>query len=196
MSTIPEMQEKDLLVRIAAGDQAAFTEIYRQYSGRIYTVAIGYLENESDADELLQEIFIKVWEKRDKLRTVNDFKSWLFITARNTIYDHFSWKNAESKRREEFSKRKGFTIEDTSHRAEDYQYARILDEAIDKLPPQQKKVYEYAKLQDLPTAEIAVKMGISKNTVQNHLKSANVFVRSYVKDHLDLLLLTAIFIVR
>src|ERR1700730_497320 len=89
--------EKEMLAKIATGDQDAFTRIYHAYAGRIYTVAITYLEQESEADELMQEIFIKVWDKREKLDSIDNFKSWLFITARNTIYDHFRKTRAETR---------------------------------------------------------------------------------------------------
>jgi RNA polymerase sigma-70 factor (family 1) len=186
--------EKELLAKIATGDQDAFTRIYHAYAGRIYTVAITYLEQESEADELMQEIFIKVWDKREKLDSIDNFKSWLFITARNTIYDHFRRERSESKRRLIFSSAQSDTTDDTSHRVEDRQYAKILEEAISQLPPQRKKVYEYTRMEGLSPAEIGQRMGISKHTVKNQLKSANQFIWEYVKDHLDLLLIAAIFL--
>jgi RNA polymerase sigma-70 factor (family 1) len=188
--------ENELLALTAQGNHEAFTQIYRVYAPRIHGVALTYLEQDIDADELVQDVFIKVWNKRDKLTSVDNFKSWIFIIARNSIFDHFRRKRSDLKKHLIYSKNLQTTVEDTSDRVEDRQYTRILETALNQLPPQRKKIYELARIKGLSTAEIAQEMGISRHTVKNQLKSANQAVREYFKENLDLLLIAAIFFFR
>jgi RNA polymerase sigma-70 factor (family 1) len=191
LSATPDDTEQELLSRTAAGDQDAFTRLYRSYAQRIYEVAMTYLRDENDAAEGVQEIFIRVWNNRDKLSTVSDFRSWLFIIARNSIYDHFREQKAESRRRATLGQETA-TVEDTDFRVRDSQYQALLQQAIQLMPDRRRMIYTYSRQQGLNTAEIASRMGISRFTVKNQLKAANHFIRDYFRDHLEILLIGAL----
>jgi RNA polymerase sigma-70 factor (family 1) len=191
-----EASEETLLLRaIAAGDEAAFAQLYHKYSRRIFEVAMMYLQDEATAGEQVQDIFIKVWQQREKLRTVEDVKSWLFILSRNTIYDRFRQQQVEARRKLAWIKEergKSGLAEEASTRVESRQYEALLRQAIEALPLQRRRIYQYSRTQGMSVDNIAQVMGISRHTVKNQLKAANHFIRDHLKNYLELLLLGAI----
>src|ERR1700738_5739941 len=83
----PLSNETDLLVRVAEGDEKAFGILFHHYRERIYSYAMHLFGSSGLADELIQDVFLKVWLSRDKLRDILKFESWLFIIARNQVFD-------------------------------------------------------------------------------------------------------------
>src|SRR5882757_232877 len=85
--TLPLPNETDLLTRVAEGDEKAFEKIFHHYRPKIYSYAFHLFRNIGLADELVQEVFLKVWLNRDKLPHLLKFESWVFIIARNQVFD-------------------------------------------------------------------------------------------------------------
>lgn len=188
--------EGEWLKAVALGDQAAFARLYHAYAERIYAVGMTYLQDERQATEQVQDIFIKVWNQREKLETVADFKSWLFIISRNAIYDRFREQKAEARRRVVLARAEEGegVVADTADRLENHQYEALLQKAVNQLPAQRRKIYIYSRREGMTVDEIAAAMGLSRFTVKNQLKAANHYIRDHFKDHLELLLIGAVFL--
>lgn len=185
--------ESELLQRTATGDDAAFTTIFNFYWDNIYSVAFILTKSENMAEDVVQEVFLKVWHNRHELATVTRFDSYLFILARNHIFSEFR----KLKVREEYITRLQGYFEAHSLSPEDEllrkETGALIAKAIAGLSPQQHEIYKLSREQGLTYEEIADKMGISANTVRNHMVRATRHIREYLSDHkVDLVVLTAL----
>ena len=182
-----EHDEKALLQFISQDDEKAFAVIVRQYWNSIYSQALAYVKSTQEAQDIVQDVFLKVWEKRKSLPNVERFDSFLFIIARNHIISSFRKKLAMPL--QEISDNR--FIENSNH--PDSQLASkelnaLIEKGIDLLPPQQKNAFLLSRQESLSYEAIAQAMGISKETVKKHIGRALNFLRTYISNYSDLTL--------
>jgi RNA polymerase sigma-70 factor (ECF subfamily) len=165
--------------KLRKGDVEAFNQLFYAYSARLYYFVHGYLKNKEDAEELVQEIFSKIWEKRTTLDEHLSFKSYLFTIAFNAIKKHF--------RRQAYLNRYfDHSNANIPERAvyEDVDYASLkalVDKLVDNMPEKRKAVFLKSRYEGKNAQEISDEMSISKSTVENHLNQA----LKYLRQHLD-----------
>lgn len=179
-ASISAPNEQELLLRLVAGDRYAFECLYRHYSNRIYGRLLKLTQSEQLADELLQDTFVRLWEKRSTINPELSFKSWLYKVAENEVF-LFYRKLARDKRLQEYVVQH-FT-EAYSHTEEAIYLAEsreLLHSAMGELSPQRKEVFTLCKLEGKSYEEAARIMGISPATVSNHLVKAMQVIRQYV----------------
>lgn len=177
------MDEKDLLKRISQGDEAAFTEIFHYYGRRIWLFVTQKTKSETIADEIVQEVFLKLWQKKDTVTEIDNFSSFVYTIATNKTYDYFRKVARDSRKLEGLWRQLQEvaacnTVEET---IDFHESMEIINEAIDQLPPQRKKIYLLNRMEGLSYEEIARELDISKNTVSNQLVEATKFIRAYIK---------------
>ncbi|MBO9592507.1 MAG: sigma-70 family RNA polymerase sigma factor [Niabella sp.] len=175
--------ERKLLTELAADSREAFTEIYLRYSPAVYDALLYFLKDEQDADELLQVIFIKVWEKRQQLAQAEHLENYLFMMTRNSVLNHLKQKAREETFISRYA-RKTLPVPDPEGGLQQKQYRELLKKAIDTLPLQQQRVYTLAEDEELSYEEIALRLSISKLTVKKHLELARRQVRAYMRRYL------------
>jgi RNA polymerase sigma-70 factor (family 1) len=186
VSIIPPDKEKLLLLSIAAGDQLAYTRLYNDYAPEVFNAAMVYLRNETEAGEVVQEVFLKIWQKRESLPSIDSFKNYLFILARNKIYDGFKRKTIEETALANFlSNSPSSTVDDTDHRLQDRQYEQLLISAIDGLSPARRKIY-LARGEGRSYDAIAAEYNISVSTAKKQMTQARRFVQEFILRHLHL----------
>lgn len=166
------------------GDMRAFDEVYSFFSGKLYKFVYSIIKSESDAEDLVHEVFVKVWENRDKIRIKNQssFSSYLFTIAYNTTISFLRVK-AKDSQYVEFVKSMQVDSVDESLLDElndeaKYEQVNLL---IEQMPPKQREVFKLKYLQQLSYKEIAAKLGISVNTVENHINRAHKFLKEHLK---------------
>ncbi|WP_316822398.1 RNA polymerase sigma factor [Pedobacter gandavensis] len=182
MSPAENWNEPELLIRLKAGEEPAFGELYVHYSEMIYARLLRLLKDTDMADEVIQELFLKIWEKRELINPSNSFKSYLYTIAENLVYDHFRKVARDRKLQESF---RLMTTEIYSHTEEDLlnkESKVILDKAIATLAPQRRAAFVLCKIEGKSYEEAAKIMGISISTVSNHLVKANVTIRTYLSN--------------
>lgn len=164
--------EKDLLSRTAAGDAEAFRHLFRQYYGPVYSVALRYTKVHDLAEDIVQQSFLKIWEKRSTLSAVIRFDSYLFRIARNEIISQFRKQAVHTRYLQHIRE----LFEEEQNSPEDQLIARqrrsVVQELISKLSPQQQLAYRLSRDQGLSYEEIAVAMGLSVSTVKGHITAA------------------------
>ncbi|WP_147243319.1 RNA polymerase sigma factor [Chitinophaga flava] len=180
-SSMPD--EREQLKAIAAGNDAAYTRIFHAYSQQVFNVAMLYLKDEAAAGEVVQEIFLKVWLKRDALVAVEDFADYLFILTRNYIYDSFRRQLVKQKAMAYLEMQHPGYANDTDHAVREHQYEQMLQTAIASLPPARRKIY-LARKQGLSNEEISRELNISVHTVKKQMQLALQFLRSFVNQQL------------
>jgi len=175
--------EKDLLHRISKGDEAAFTEVFYFYGKKVWWFIFNKVRSETIADEVVQEVFLKLWVKKEEASTIDDLRAYIYTMAANKAYDQLKKIAGDQRKLESLWK----LIKDTEstnpvEEMMDFRESQeMVDKAIDLLPPQRKKIYQLSRLEGLSYEEIAVRLNISKSTVSNHLVEASKFIRQYLK---------------
>jgi len=181
--------EKELLGRIAMGDQKAFTSLFTFYQAMVYDFSLRLTRSKSQAQEIVQQIFLKVWLNRENLSAIENFGAYLNRATRNESYSVL--RKLSSKMLTEISlTEEGISCEsDSAHRLLYNESKAILNEAISKLPPQRKLVYQLCHEQGLKYDEVAAELHISSGTVHKHMKLALKSIREHFK-HMDAVVLT------
>lgn len=190
VKTLPLSNETDLLVRVAEGDEKAFGTIFHHYRSRIYSYAFHLSGSSGQSDELVQEVFLKVWLNRDKIPHVLRFDNWLFTIARNQIFDMLKGMAKELTARRQMAElldpdNTGNSIDDRILSKENEVRLR---QALDRLSPRQKLIFTLSRHQGLKHEEIASRLHISRHTVKTHLVHALRTLRSVLHFHSEILL--------
>lgn len=173
--------ESELLARIAEGDEAAFALLFRHYYPLLRQAVSTYAWSEVDMDDILNETFIRIWLSRDRLLTIEDPASWFIrIASRECI--RIIMRNGRRQLREtKFANDIALYENATPDQlAQAGNLNRFIQEAIDIMPEQRKKIYILSRTGGLKPAEIAQQLDISVNTVKNVLVSALKDIRTYL----------------
>ena len=168
--------ELKLLKNLIQGDVLSFEEIYKKYNRKIYSFSLRYLKNKEDAEGIVQEVFLKLWEHSSKLKKDSNLNAWLFTVTFNAIRKHFRKLAGEKKHMDGYARQMDKENEEIS----ETEYYDLLEKAthlIDKLPPQQKKVFLLRREKGLSSAEMAEELKLSRKTVENHLNRARSFLK-------------------
>ncbi len=187
---LPEEQQYDtteLFSRIAAGDEKAFAVLFHRYKQKIYALAYHLTESTVYAEEIVQDVFVKIWRNQSRILEIENFESYLFITARNHIYAYL-----KAIARHEVTETDINIILDNKTPETNYlakEYAHLITQAVLQLPAQQAEVYCLSKEEGNTREQIAARLGISGETVKVHLSRAMKTIRSYLLKHLTIFLL-------
>lgn len=189
MNQLNNINDEDLCKRIKSGEKDAYQILFEKYAPRIYNFSLTYLKNRDDAEELVQNVFLKIWEKRNSLDATQNLKSFIFKIAVNTIYDFIRRKNIEHAyedyARLNFKPNENYTW----HSVIFEEMKNNLDKLVLQLPEQQQKIFQLSKLEGLTNKEISQKLKLSKRTVENHLYRALTFLKKHFKNESFLTLL-------
>lgn len=188
------IDNESLLVRnLSKGNILAFNTLYKEYSVRLYRFAIGYLKSETEAEELVQEVFTLIWEKRSDLKEELSFKSFLFTIAFNMIRKHF---RARAYLADYFNTERGddTDMQTTQQVSYDSLY-HYITELVNKLPERRKEIFIKSRFEGLSIKEISENLNISHKTVENQLTDALKFIRSNLdRESIPVILFFALFI--
>lgn len=173
-----DVPDKVLLKRIAQeDDKNAFRIVFDRYKDRFYAAALKMTHSPDTAEEIVQEVFVALWQRRSGLQDVENPVSYLFTIVYNTISRHFKKLAVEKSMKSK--------ILEKAQRAENYTEQIVLEKEsrqwlqhiINRLPSQQQLIYKLSKEDGLSRSEIAKQLDISPNTVKNHLLKAMQFIR-------------------
>ena len=177
-----------MLNHLKEGSEEAFTQIFDHYQGKIYGVALQFLRSPALAEEIVQDVFLKLWLKRTELPVIRRLDDYLFIMARNLVFDRLKKASYEADALTEFAK-DASNIDDAEYLVRQHQCQQLLQEIIERLPPQQRQVYQMARTGGLSHQKIAEKMQLSRLTIKSHMASALQSIRKYLNTHLPHILL-------
>ncbi|NIG54779.1 sigma-70 family RNA polymerase sigma factor [Chitinophaga sp. Cy-1792] len=179
--------EATVVRRIAAGDEAAFSAFFHHWQPYLATHIYRITESSQLAEEVVQDVFMKIWMTRESLSSVIYIKAYLLKLSRNEALNALKSIMRRINREDAAEKMlQHDTGESEQHRA--FQLT-LIDEAIDSLPPRQKEVFLLHRHQRLTYAEIAEKLNIGRESVKTHLQLATKAITSHVKGKITLLIL-------
>ena len=173
------LQEKDLLTALHEGSELAFEKIYHLYSARLFGKLLRLVKSEVHSKEILQDIFLKLWEKRQSIDPEKCFRSYLYKIAENKVYDFFR-KAARDKSLQEQLILLSTANYDIN---ENDEHLVALESAIHDIPPQRQKVFRLCKLEGKSYKEVSELLGISVSTISDHIVKSTKFIRSYFKEY-------------
>jgi RNA polymerase sigma-70 factor (family 1) len=188
MQDHPVTNESILVHNLSKGNLLAFNILYKIYSGRLYRFALGYLKSEEDAEELVQEVFTIIWEKRKELKEELSFKSFLFTIAFNIIRKHFRSKSYLAN-----YLKSGICSDldiQTSEKITCDSLFQYINKLVNMLPLRRKEIFIKSRFEGQSIKEIAEELNISHKTVENQLTDALRFLRRNLQsERMNLILL-------
>ena len=164
--------EKAYLHALKKNDVKAFDQLFAEYGKRLYHFAYGYLKSKEEAEEVVQEVFMKIWRNRKRLNPELSFKAYLFKIAYHHILELFEQITKKQSYRHDIINETVQFTDDTNERLNYQILLEKVETLIEKLPPRQKEILLKRKKEGIPVKDIASQLGISPKTVENHLTEA------------------------
>ncbi|HVU54005.1 MAG TPA: RNA polymerase sigma-70 factor [Puia sp.] len=177
------LNERELLDLVADGDEKAFARLFELYADITYGFAILHTKTSDSAEEVVQDIFLKLWLKRDKLREIQHFRDHLFIITRNHIIDRLRKNLREKKYQLQLARHFKEAASSPEQQMIFKESGEMIEKAVAMLPPRQQVIYRLRRNEDMSLDEIARKMDLSRLTVRNHLNKALGAIRAYLQTH-------------
>jgi RNA polymerase sigma-70 factor (ECF subfamily) len=184
---------RELLEKIAEGDESAFRQLYDEYWSEVYAAAFYYFHSHLYSQDIVQEVFLKIWIKRKELSGVKNAGAFLRVLTRNLIIDTL---------RRQTHQKLSLDLDQAVSRTERGRTPDAMLEvkevewhikaAVDRLSPQLRKVYQLRRDQGLSLGEVAEQLGISYNTAREHMSRALRSIRAYLQENLGHLYLLAL----
>lgn len=185
-ATVLGNTETVFLEQLIAGDAAGFNGIYNLYHQTIFNFVIKFVNSEPLAEDLTQEIFVKIWESRHRLREVKSFKAYLFVTARNHALNKlkaiFKSEIAIGEVIDNFIPLRSVTEEEILNK----EYSFFLKSTLETLPDRTRSIFKLCREQGKSYEEVAADLQISRNAVKNHMVNAMKVLGASVKKELGI----------
>lgn len=162
-----EEKERFLMHKLGEGDMAAMEVIYIRYAPQVKSFVSAILKNESDTEDLVQDIFLKVWEDRGNIAKVRSFQSYLYAMTRNLVYNRLKRRGVEERYFRSVNDK--VNLVHPENRIVTKDLLRHINKELDELPEHQRTIYEMNRWNELTYDEISDRMGISPKTVQYHI---------------------------
>lgn len=187
-------EERSLILRLIEGDEDAFCELYATYKNRLIYFAMRFLKSREYAEDVFQDAFTVVWQSRRFINPDASFSSYLYTIMRNRILNQLRNAANEEKLKESILSQALDYTEDTKREVMLNDLKSLISHALQQLTPRQREIFEMSREAQLSHKEIADKLGISVNTVQEHISTSLKLIRTYLikysgSEYVDLLLL-------
>lgn len=178
--------DKLLVKQVIDGNERAFRKLFDTYSGDIYRYSLSLLKSKVYAEEIVQDVFIKVWSKRENLDASLSIKSYLFTITRNKCFNFLKKAANEFKLCEEvfFRSQESYIYTDMKIIEDDME--NIKRQAIDLLPPKRRLIFEMSRNDGKSYYDIGQELGISINTVKSQMNKALATIRDFLMNHKDI----------
>lgn len=187
-------EERSLILRLIEGDEDAFCELYATYKNRLIYFAMRFLKSREYAEDVFQDAFTVVWQSRRFINPDASFSSYLYTIMRNRILNQLRNAANEEELKESILSQALDYTEDTKREVMLNDLKSLISHALQQLTPRQREIFEMSREAQLSHKEIADKLGISVNTVQEHISTSLKLIRTYLikysgSEYVDLLLL-------
>ena len=187
MNPIIPYTNDELFQLIAQGNKEAFRCLFDSYRNKIFSIAFKFTTEKQSAEDVVQEVFIKIWTNRENLPAIRNFDAYLTTMVRNHLFNYLR-KIAHE---QALIKKMAIKSEEqpTDEVLDGLYYKELyglINKAVNQLSPQQKKVYHYSRIEGLKHHEIAEAMGISTSTVKGHIVEALKHIKNAIATHQEM----------
>jgi len=177
MKDIILYSDEELMQEIKADNMFAFDLLFRKYSKKLSKFGFSILKSTEDTENLIQDVFLNLWENRNKVEKDSAIKSYIFTLTHNSAISIIRKKARESEFVEYLKSLQEISEEPADKELEYIELTNKLDEILKALPPRQREVYLLHKVEGLKYGEIAERLNISVNTIENHMSRALKTIR-------------------
>ncbi|OOQ61411.1 RNA polymerase sigma factor [Mucilaginibacter pedocola] len=163
-----QVSDTELLLRIKDGDHSSFDLLFDRYWERLYRAALARVDDDSVAQDIVQELFIKLWERRHKLTIQLSLENYLLSAVRFSVISHFRSKNVNEVRLDDALQRVELLEASINENAGYFELEKTLEDALSKMPDMLQKVYQL-RSENKPVKQIAGELGVAEQTVKNYI---------------------------
>ena len=170
-----------VLYNLSNDDKQALEELFNYYYPRLYQFSKSFLKLEDGIDDILQEVFVKIWKNRANIKSSETFSPFIFTMTRNLLLNELRRRLSKQKIKDEIFK---LSVSDEPHSSEKLEYGELketVDRIIDNLPEKQREVFLLSRYENLSHKEIAEKLNISTKTVEYHISQSTSTIRNKLK---------------
>jgi RNA polymerase sigma-70 factor (ECF subfamily) len=195
MTAKETLSDEQLLSELIKGQPEAFTVLYERHRRKIYQLIYKYVHSAAMAEDLTQEVFIKIWNSRSHLDHVKSFNGYLLVSARNQALNGL--KDVLRKENTMGEVVRNFVEQRKSgdERLLETDYAAFLQRELSKLPERTREIFRLCRQEGFTYEEVARELGISKNAVKNHMVFSMRVLKSTVEKELGISLVTMLAVV-
>jgi len=181
------LPESYTLQLVKEGNHLAFMQIYNKYQQPIFRFIQRYSIHAAETEDLVHDIFVKLWLHRARINTDLPLKNYLYRIARNTVFDTLNKQVKNNSVQEHLQQHQNSVHLDSPELLyQQREYAALLASAVESLPPQRQKVFQLCRQQGKTYQEAAEKLNISPHTVKEHMSLAMKYIKEYMVKHGDL----------
>ena len=179
-----EERDRQWARQIRRNDRAAFEKLYHAYVEQLYTFAVEHVDEKSEAEDIVQDVFCDLWERRSSWQPQGTVKAYLYRAVRNTALDRLDHRQVREEWEEEEKQEDHLRFEiGPANDIHQDELRQAMEKAVEDLPEQQKLVYRLAHRHGLSYREIASALGIARKTVENHMGRALQSLRSQLTEY-------------
>ena len=183
---------KELLSLLKQGDETAFHKIFHHYEKKLYYFIFSFTKSHFASEDLVQDVFIKIWNNRDSIDLNCSFDAFLFTIAKNLTYNHLRKLSNQTTLKNEVWKNLQQYQEQTEDSVLLSEYEEILESILEDLPIRKKNIFVLSKRQGKSNQEIAEILNITEKTVKNHLWKTLQFIKNRLQPYLTDTIVTLI----
>lgn len=183
------LNDVELLKKISVADAKAFVVIFERYKNHVYAFSLSILKNPEAAQDVVQDVMLKLWQMGDRLLEIKNLEAWLKVASRNRTIDFLRAEKSRLLIYEEDAEVKDLGHDDTQQQILYRDLQNTLRSAMLILSTQQHKVYQLMDIEGFDSREVAKALGLTRSTVLTHLKIARRKLRAYMLHHADMIVL-------
>ncbi len=174
-----------LIKQLRRGNEQSFEKIYGRYHRQLYAIAVSWLKDEELAEDAVQEVFLKLWTKKNELDPSRSLKNYLAVILKNHVLNMIRNAKRRILKNMEFD---GSTTSDSPIEDQLFfsEYQRIVENGLDRLPAGKQQIFRLRRFEGMSNSEVAEKLGISILTVKSQFYQATKFIREYLEIHAEI----------
>ena len=161
--------ERDLILSLKHGSHQAFDRLYQMYVRRLYAYSLQFTKSPADSEEIVQDVFVRLWINREKIKQEETLCSMLFVMAKNLLINAFRARVNHPAFEDYLHFKNEISVDNTLHNLEYDDFLVRFQKALDTLPDTQRKVITLSRIEELSNKEIAAKLELGEQTVKNQL---------------------------
>lgn len=185
MKKVKKNKNKLLLASLKKGDRVAFRSIFDLYERKLYCYIFSITKSDYATEEILQEIFIKIWEQRETINLSYSFSSFIYSIARNHTYNYLRNVSRQESLKQELWRNITYFNNITENTILSNEYGVILQDILNDLPKKKKRIYILSKIEGKSNQEISDMLGVTQKTVKNHLWKTLQIIRMQLHPYLE-----------
>lgn len=179
----PPYDERALLAKVAAGDQEAFRHLFKHWHQLLAGYVFRITESRELTEEIVQDVFMKIWTVRETMTGINNFKHFLLVVSRNKAFDVLKKQLRQQALHRAWEKESKPELLIADNDAETFRLS-LIEQAIESLPPRRKEVFLLSRGERLSYQEIAMRLCISRESVKTHLKLASISISGFIRSNI------------